>query len=73
MLAKMKLGELNALLPDQYSASIEQVRSLLDQSIKDTRSLIRDLFVHRSSTSWGWRRLSIGWRSKLTRNTVCAA
>ena len=43
MLAKMKLGELNTVLPVQYSASIEQVRTLLDQSIKDTRSLIRDL------------------------------
>jgi PAS domain S-box-containing protein len=43
MFAKMKLGELNALLPVQYSASIEQVRTLLDQSIKDMRSLIRDL------------------------------
>jgi signal transduction histidine kinase len=43
VLAKMKLGELNALPPSQHSAAIEQVRSLLDQSIKDTRSLIRDL------------------------------
>jgi PAS domain S-box-containing protein len=43
ILAKMKLGELNAMLPVQYSASIEQVRTLLDQIIKDTRSLIRDL------------------------------
>jgi PAS domain S-box-containing protein len=43
MLAKMKLGELNTVLPVPYSASIEQVRTLLDQSIKDMRSLIRDL------------------------------
>jgi len=43
VLAKMKMGELNALLPVEYSASIEQVRSLLDQSLQDTRSLIRDL------------------------------
>jgi PAS domain S-box-containing protein len=43
VLAKIKLGELNALLAGQYSASIEQVRVLVDQSIKDTRSLIRDL------------------------------
>ena len=43
ILAKMKLGELNALVPAQYSASIEQVRALLDQIIKDARSLIRDL------------------------------
>jgi PAS domain S-box-containing protein len=43
VLAKMKLGELSALLPVQHSAAIEQVRNLLDQSIKDTRSLIRDL------------------------------
>ncbi|HVO92552.1 MAG TPA: PAS domain S-box protein [Terriglobales bacterium] len=43
IVAKMKLGELNALLPIQYSASVEQVRTLLDQSIADTRSLIRDL------------------------------
>jgi signal transduction histidine kinase len=39
----MKQGELNALLPVQYSVSVEQVRALLDQSIADTRSLIRDL------------------------------
>ena len=43
MLAKMKLSELHALLPVQYSASIEQVRTLLEQIIKDTRSLIRAL------------------------------
>jgi PAS domain S-box-containing protein len=43
LLAKMKLGELSAVLPVQHSASIEQVRTLLDQIIKDTRSLIRDL------------------------------
>jgi signal transduction histidine kinase len=43
MLAKMKLGELNAVVPAQHSASIEQVRALLDQIIKDARSLIRDL------------------------------
>lgn len=43
VLAKMKLGELNALLPVQHSASIEQIRTVLDQSIKDTRSLIQDL------------------------------
>ena len=43
MLAKMKLSELHALLPVQYSASIEQVRTLLEQIIKDTRSVIRDL------------------------------
>jgi signal transduction histidine kinase len=30
-------------VPAQYSASIEQVRALLDQIIKDARSLIRDL------------------------------
>jgi PAS domain S-box-containing protein len=40
VLAKMKLGEINAA---QHSAAIEQVRTLLDHSIKDTRSLIRDL------------------------------
>ena len=43
ILAKMKLGELKALLPVQHSASIDQVRTLLDQSLDDTRSLIRDL------------------------------
>lgn len=43
ILAKMKLGELISLLPDQSSASMEQVRTLLDQSIRDTRSLIGDL------------------------------
>lgn len=43
ILAKMKLGELSAQLPVQYTSSVEQVRTLLDQSIKDARSLIRDL------------------------------
>jgi len=43
ILAKMKLGELNALLPVRHAAAIEQVRTLLDQSLQDTRSLIRDL------------------------------
>lgn len=43
MLAKMKLGELNTVLPVQYSAYVEKVRTLLDQTIKDTRSLIREL------------------------------
>jgi PAS domain S-box-containing protein len=43
VLAKMKLGELKSLLPPQHSASIEQVRTVLDQSIKDTRSMIYDL------------------------------
>lgn len=43
ILAKMKVGELNALLPAHYSALIEQIRTVLEQSIKDTRSLIYDL------------------------------
>lgn len=43
ILAKMKLGELSAQVPVQYTSSVEQVRTLLDQSIKDARSLIRDL------------------------------
>ena len=43
ILMKMKLGELNALLPVQHSTSIEQIRTLLDQSIAETRSLVRDL------------------------------
>ncbi|MGE5219270.1 MAG: PAS domain S-box protein [Chloroflexota bacterium] len=43
ILAKMKLGELNALLPDRHAPAIEQVRNLLDQSLQDTRSLIREL------------------------------
>lgn len=43
VLAKMKLGELDALLSGQFAGAIEQVRALVDQSIKDTRSLIRDL------------------------------
>jgi PAS domain S-box-containing protein len=43
VLAKMKLGELNALSSGQFAPAIEHVRALVDQSIKDTRSLIRDL------------------------------
>ena len=43
VLAKMKLGELKNLLPAQHSALIEQVRTVVDQSLKDTRSLIQDL------------------------------
>jgi PAS domain S-box-containing protein len=43
ILGKMKLGELNALVPAQCAASIEQLRALLDQIIKDTRSLMREL------------------------------
>lgn len=41
--AKMKLGELKSLQPPQHSALIEQIRTVLDQSLKDTRSLIQDL------------------------------
>jgi PAS domain S-box-containing protein len=43
ILAKMKLGELGALLSGQCSDAIAQMRSLLDQSINDIRSLVRDL------------------------------
>jgi PAS domain S-box-containing protein len=43
VLAKMKLGELKSLLPAEHAASIEQIRIVLDQSLKDTRSLIQDL------------------------------
>ncbi len=43
VLAKMKLGELKSLLPAKHSASIEQIRGILDQSLNDTRSLIQDL------------------------------
>ena len=43
VLAKMKLGELKSLLPARHSASIDQIRTVVDQSIKDTRSLIYDL------------------------------
>jgi PAS domain S-box-containing protein len=41
--AKMKLGELMNLAPLSCSTLIEQVRSLVDAAIKDTRSLIYDL------------------------------
>lgn len=43
MLAKMKLGELNAVVPVQHAAAIDQIRVIFDQCIKDTRSLIQDL------------------------------
>ena len=43
VLAKMKLGELKSLLPAQHSDLIEQIRAVVDQSLKDTRSLIQDL------------------------------
>lgn len=43
VLAKMKLGELKSLLSAEHSGSIEQIRVVLDQSLKDTRALIQDL------------------------------
>ena len=43
ILAKMKVGELKTLLPAPYPALTEQISTMLDQSIKDTRSLIYDL------------------------------
>jgi PAS domain S-box-containing protein len=43
VLAKMKLSELKALLDGRHAAAIDRIRVLVDQSIQDTRSLVRDL------------------------------
>ena len=42
-LAKMKLGEIKALIQGPEATAIEQVRTLIDHSLKDTRSLVREL------------------------------
>ncbi len=43
VLAKMKLGELKSMLSAEHAAAIEQIRLILDESLKDTRSLVQDL------------------------------
>jgi PAS domain S-box-containing protein len=43
VLAKMKLGALKRIVSGPVAASIQEVRALIDQSIKDSRSLIREL------------------------------
>ena len=60
------------MLPVQCSASIGQVRTPLDQIIKDTRSLIRDL-CPQVLYELDWKRLSMAGRNKLRRNTDFAA
>jgi len=42
-LAKMKLGALKNRLPDKHFIAIEEIANLLDDAIKDTRSLIHEL------------------------------
>jgi PAS domain S-box-containing protein len=43
VLAKIELGELQTRVPAQHKAAIEKVRSIIDQSLEDTRSLTHDL------------------------------
>jgi PAS domain S-box-containing protein len=42
-LAKMKLGELRESLPVQHTPLTDKIRDLVDQTIKDTRSMVQDL------------------------------
>jgi PAS domain S-box-containing protein len=42
-LAKMKLGELRESLPVQHAPLTDKIRDLVDQTIKDTRSMVQDL------------------------------
>lgn len=42
-LAKMKLGELRESLPVEHVSLTDKIRDLVDQTIKDTRSLVLDI------------------------------
>jgi two-component system, NarL family, sensor histidine kinase UhpB len=44
VLAKMKLGSLKNSLPLEYSLLIEEVRNLIDHTIKETRNVIHELY-----------------------------